>query len=557
MSLLENLNISSTFSLKKNLQLAVLFAFCSFIFSSLKAQEVKVEVDTMNIRIGEQFKYQISVNDTSNVIIPELKNLSGLEIVEDLPTDTVEKNLIKKYMLTGFDSGAYYIPSQQVFIRNRAYITDSILINVATVAIDTTKQKMFPIKSIQGEPWIFDDLKPYIIWIVLGLLLIGALIYYIKTRKKEDTEEKEVVPVLAAYEEALQKLAQLDEKLLWQNNKVKQYYIELTDIIRNYLGRDIEIPTLELTTSEIVDLVETQNKSRKLGLTKETLSDIEKLLKNADLVKFAKSKPVSFEIEIDRKTAEKIITNIKPKVEEYREAIQEEQGTVIQETSATTAVGSNEQKPTEKKTSRKKFSTKKIIIATIIVVVFATVAFVSYKVVSVFSSMSTSEMVQKEWITKTYGSNASMTIEAPVELKEDAQPELPEEIKNLVLSMENYSYGNIGRTLEIGVLTSSYQPSVDTSLDGAVRGALDEMKKQPGVSNFTENIVAYDKLGVPGADISGTYTERGSERDYRGIILAKGNKLWTIIIGWSLDDESGETIANRIIDSIKIDANVE
>ena len=83
-----------------------------------------------------------------------------MEIVEDLPLDTVKNNLFKKYILTGFDSGAFYIPSQQIFIRNRAYIADSILINVATVAVDTLQQKMFPIKSIQSEPWVFDDFKP-------------------------------------------------------------------------------------------------------------------------------------------------------------------------------------------------------------------------------------------------------------------------------------------------------------------------------------------------------------------------------------------------------------
>ena len=288
MSLFRNIKISSHLRLEKNLR-ALLLVVLFFSLSSVAfAQEVKVKVDTTNIRIGEQFNFQISVNDTANVIIPKLENLKGLEIVEDIPTDTLDKNLIKKYLLTSFDSGAYYIPSQQVFIRNRAYITDSILINVATVAIDTTKQKMFPIKAIQSEPFTFDDFKPYIIWIVLALLLIAGLIYYLKTRKKKEVVEKKVVAAIPAFEEALAKLKELDEKLLWQNNKVKQYYTELTDIIQHYLGRDVEIPTAELTSSEIIELVETQNDSRKLGIERDTLKNLGLLFKNADLVKFAK-----------------------------------------------------------------------------------------------------------------------------------------------------------------------------------------------------------------------------------------------------------------------------
>ena len=82
------------------------------------------------------------VKDTANVIFPEkLENLTSLEIVENIKIDTFKNSLIKKYLMTGFDSGAFYIPSQQIFIKNRAFITDSILINVATIAIGHYKNK--------------------------------------------------------------------------------------------------------------------------------------------------------------------------------------------------------------------------------------------------------------------------------------------------------------------------------------------------------------------------------------------------------------------------------
>ena len=297
----------------------LLFSLFSFLFSTSFAQEVTVEVDTTNIRIGEQFKYKISVSDTANVIIPKLQKLQGLEIVEDIDLDTVEKSLIKKYILTGFDSGAYYIPAQQIFIRNRAYITDSILINVATVAVDTTKQKMFAIKTIQKEPWVLDDLIPYLIWVLLAVVLIGGIVAYLYTRKRRKMTEEEIIAALPPFEEALERLHKLDEKLLWQNNHIKQYYSELTEIIRVYIEKELKIPALENTTDELIQTLKDFHEAKTIDTNREVINKLKSLLKEADLVKFAKSKPFSYEIEQDRKDAEAVISELKPKPVEPEE----------------------------------------------------------------------------------------------------------------------------------------------------------------------------------------------------------------------------------------------
>lgn len=272
---------------------------------------VKAKVDTTNIRIGEQFQFKIEVNDTSNVILPKLENLTGLEIVEEDKIDTIKNSLIKRYILTGFDSGAFYIPQQQIFIRNQAFLTDSILINVATVAVDTTKQKMFPIKSIQEEPYVFDDFKPYLIWVILGLLIIGLLLYFILKKKKIE-EPKEEIPLLPPYEEAIEKLKELDNKLLWQNNRIKQYYSELTEIIRAYIEKELKVPALEITSDELLTYIERFKDSETITISRETFDKLKSLLQEADLVKFAKSKPLSHEIEEDRRDAEDILNSMKP-----------------------------------------------------------------------------------------------------------------------------------------------------------------------------------------------------------------------------------------------------
>jgi len=298
----------------------LLYLFLTFSVVAFAQQKpvVKAELDTTNIRIGEQFEYKITVQDTANVIFPKLENLVGVEIVEDTKMDTIKNQLIKKYILTSFDSGAYYIPQQQIFIKQRLHLTDSLLIKVATVAVDTTKQKMFPIKSLQSEPYVFDDYKKYVWYAVIALLLIGLIVYLAFKKNKEETEEP-LIPALPPFEEAIQKFHELDEKLLWQNNQIKEYYSELTGIIRGFIERELKVPALESTTDELIDTLTDFYDSSSISTTKETIKKLRDLLREADFVKFAKSKPLSAQIEFNRKEAEEVVIDLKPVKEETAE----------------------------------------------------------------------------------------------------------------------------------------------------------------------------------------------------------------------------------------------
>ncbi len=285
-----------------------------------QSDKIQVEIDTTNIRIGEQFQYKISVNETENVIIPKLENLKGLEVVDSLKIEKINNKIIQKYILTGFDSGAFYIPQQQIFIKNQAYLTDSLLVNVATIAIDTTKAQKFPIKGIKTEGYQYNDFEQYFWWVIALLILIGALLYYFIIRKKKEIKKEIIVPLLPPYEEAIEKLQALDKKLLWQNNQTKKYYSELTNIVRGYIERELKLPALEITTDELMDVLNDFNNIKSIETDKETIDKLKKLLQESDLVKFAKSKPMDYEIEQDRKDAKSIIDNLKPK----KEAIEDE-----------------------------------------------------------------------------------------------------------------------------------------------------------------------------------------------------------------------------------------
>lgn len=294
----------------KKLLFYIIF-FYSLVATSQNTS-VKVEVDTTNIRIGEQFQYKISINETKNVIIPKLQ-LKGIEVVDSLKLDTIKNKLIQKYILTSFDSGSHYIPQQQIFIQNQAHLTDSLLINVATIAVDTTKIKKFPIKGIKGEPYRFADYKHIVFW-VLGILILVSTVLYFALKRTRDDEAKTSEQLLTPYQEALRGFKLLDNKLLWQNNKIKQYYSELTDIVRNYIERELHIPALETTTEGLIETLGDFKDTESILTEKETIQSLEKLLKQADLVKFAKSKPLAYQIEGDRNIAKNIIDDLKPNI---------------------------------------------------------------------------------------------------------------------------------------------------------------------------------------------------------------------------------------------------
>ena len=166
---------------------------------------------------------------------------------------------------------------------------------------------------------VYDDFKPYIIWVILILILIAVLVYYFVYRKKPIADQEEPVVQIPPYDEAIEKLQKLDNKLLWQNNQIKKYYSELTEIIRDFIEKELKIPALEITTQELIEALSNLDNSKTLQIDKETTRKLNSLLSEADLVKFAKSTPLSHEIEDDRKDAENILNDLKPVIIEEAE----------------------------------------------------------------------------------------------------------------------------------------------------------------------------------------------------------------------------------------------
>lgn len=286
-------------------------------FPMLYAQEVKVETNTKNIKIGEQIQYKMSVETPADtpVSFPEGQTFAPLEMVKTRAADTLRDGgkyrLVKEYYLTQFDEGKYTIPSQKIRINNKDYFTDSLLVEVHTVAIDTLKQPLYDIKPIQEVKKPFTSYG-WILTIIAAvlLLLIVAFVYFVFIRKKKfpflQTQKK-----LPPFDRAIQDLKELQNSKYLIQSQHKEYYTRLTDIVKAYLEEEVHILAKESTTDELLAKINLLQEKGKLNLNQETITNLKRVLQTADLVKFAKNKPSDDSAEYDRETIENVVIKTK------------------------------------------------------------------------------------------------------------------------------------------------------------------------------------------------------------------------------------------------------
>ncbi len=282
-------------------------------FPMLYAQEVKVETNTKNIKIGEQIQYKMSVETPADtpVSFPEGQTFAPLEMVKTRAADTLRDGgkyrLVKEYYLTQFDEGKYTIPSQKIRINNKDYFTDSLLVEVHTVAIDTLKQPLYDIKPIQEVKKPFTSYG-WILTIIAAvlLLLIVAFVYFVFIRKKK-FPFLQIQKKLPPFDRAIQDLKELQNSKYLIQSQHKEYYTRLTDIVKAYLEEEVHILAKESTTDELLTKINLLQEKGKLNLNQETITNLKRVLQTADLVKFAKNKPSDDNAEYDRETIENVV----------------------------------------------------------------------------------------------------------------------------------------------------------------------------------------------------------------------------------------------------------
>ncbi len=270
-----------------------------FFLSPAAAQEITVtaSTDTSDYMIGDQIQYSLIITMNKNVYIinpffrDSLKNIDVLGINGPTLEETETAKTVKYLcILSRFDSALVTIPAIKVEYRTKGdstlktILSNPVSFNVHSLDVNVKEE----IKDIKPPVRLFDYI--FLIYILIGLLILSILVYYFIYRKyfkkkKEAVAVKKEVKLLS-HQLALKKLDELDKEQLWQKGFVKDYHSRITDIIREYFEKQFGLPALERTTTESLNLL------NKHPLGVKVLDITSQFFNNADLVKFAKFTPL-------------------------------------------------------------------------------------------------------------------------------------------------------------------------------------------------------------------------------------------------------------------------
>lgn len=227
---------------------------------------------------------------------PEIKSLGG-----------GRSELRQQYIVQGFDSGLYTLPPIYCVSGHDTVATNRPVLKVEPVALDSANVifkdgepvdvTVTDYTDVVDDNYKFTDALPdwatnYGWWIVLTIVLIAALIFvYMKWLRHGRIPLMPAKKPVPPYELAMSQLEQLQERKLWQMGAEKEYYTELTDILRTYLSGRFGIDAMEMTTSEILTAIKND------PFVDQFSKQVNDVLSEADFVKFAKAKPQAHENE--------------------------------------------------------------------------------------------------------------------------------------------------------------------------------------------------------------------------------------------------------------------
>lgn len=260
---------------------------------------ISVAVDKKDITIGDPINLQITIDSLPNgsvIVFPDWIKVFNqqIELISIGDIDTQKANqfygLNQTLSVSAYaDEGVYYIPSFDITYKYQqtaiAIATDSVPINLAVVAVDTT-QPFKDIKDIIPIEHVQKSVAYYALLIGLILFLIAGWYYFFSKTQfaitKPSTEAAPDMVFNSLHDKYLYALNELQKKEYISKAEFKSFYSELAAILRAYISERFGIPAMELTTQELL------KHTKHRPVIKKHRPNMKEVLQTADLVKFAK-----------------------------------------------------------------------------------------------------------------------------------------------------------------------------------------------------------------------------------------------------------------------------
>ncbi|GIM59914.1 BatD family protein [Capnocytophaga canimorsus] len=515
--------------------------------------QIKVEVNPTEIKIGEQIEFKISVeaNQTEgNVIFPQGQTFIPLEMVRASAVDTLlqqEKiRLTKTYFLTQFDSGSYTIPRQKIEVNSKSYYTDSLWVQVRNIPVDTLKQPLYDIKPIMGVEKSSSFPYQFLFFVFgwLAVLLISILLVLLRKKKRGFWFKKTPLP---PFEKAILGLKNLQNSKYLIESKHKEYYSELTDIVREYLEDEVRILAKESTTDELLGKIELLQESGKLSLSSETITNLRSVLQTADLVKFAKNKPDDNTAENHRVVIEDVVKKTKAAIPEptLEEKLQNQEFLKEMEL---------------QKRQRQKRMLRWAIGLFSLLVLGGTATYLGYNSFKdTLLSDQTTQLLKGRWVTSAYGYPQTQ-ITTPEVLKRQKMYQISG-FEQMISQQHVFDFGAISSNLYIMtsviVFRSDAQGQEQTTLNPEkVNNIVLSQLEKAGGQNITTLSEEYTTTqGVKGLKLFGKMTikdRRGNPftASYELYSFTENGALQQLLITYKESDKSAREIAQKVVYSI-------
>ena len=276
--------------------LTFIFALAT-LHASLPAQNAQPasRLSRDSILIGDQVMWSapLSVKEGENAafIQPDEPVVPGIETIVPFHVDTVSvrKGVVEmegRMVLTSFDSGSFLLPQLAAVIA-REGSTDTVLyespsLEVNTIPVDTSTFQPYDIKGQDTYPLTFKEIFPLVLAVIVAGFLIWGVIRFVRNRRNNRDFFGHLKQTDPPHIIALRDLEKIRNQKLWQNNKQKQFYTAVTDVLRQYMAGRYEFPAMEQTSAEIFESL------RGKDIDPELLTSVKALFETADFVKFAK-----------------------------------------------------------------------------------------------------------------------------------------------------------------------------------------------------------------------------------------------------------------------------
>ena len=281
-----------------------IFLFFALVNITLAGEiSVRTSIEPSEILIGEQasLKIELTQDKDDKVSWPQFSDTiaTNVSIIEKLATDTISLpdnriSITSEYLVSSYDSGFYYIPEFVFETTSQKVTSNPVGLTVNTVQVNEQTDDIHAEKDIMSAPFSWIELAQWsgiglAIILIIAIIVLLLMRFVFKKKVRILPEEPEVI--LPAHVVALEKLEQIKTEKIWLQGQIKQFYTELTDVIREYLSGAYGINAMEMTTDEIVALVK---KNKDLDEIRIVLKE---MLELSDLVKFAKFIPLENENE--------------------------------------------------------------------------------------------------------------------------------------------------------------------------------------------------------------------------------------------------------------------